>query len=157
MLRSLFANNCIAAIRENASPHAVGCLHKVEFAIEPPMSSSSLYRFASWAVVLALALLSLVPGSVRPQTGLPGPAEHFLAYFLTAALLGAGKRGTAYRIAVAVSLSIVSGIFELLQNFVPGREAGAFDFIVSAGGAGCGVCAIAIACHYMSARKQRCD
>ena len=120
------------------------------------MSSSPLYRFASWAVVLALAFLSLVPGSVRPHTGLPGPVEHFLAYFLTAVVLGARKRGTAYRIAVAVSLSIASGIFELLQNFVPGREAGMLDFIVSSGGAACGVCAIAIACHYMCSRKQRC-
>ena len=116
--------------------------------------SSPLYRFASWAAVFALVLLSLVPGSVRPHTGLPGPVEHFLAYFLTGVLLGARKRGTAYRIAVAVSLSIASGIFELLQNFVPGREAGVFDFLVSSGGAAFGVCAVAIACHYMYGRKD---
>ena len=94
---------------------------------------------------------------MRPHTGLPGPMEHFLAYFLTAILLGARKRGTAYRITVAVSLSIVSGIFELLQNFVPGREPGVFDFLVSSGSAAVGVCTVAIACHYMCRRKQECD
>ena len=120
------------------------------------MSLSRLCRFASFGAVLALALLSLVPGSLRPHTGLPGPAEHFLAYFITGCLLAAQKRGAAYRIAVAVLLGLCSGIFELLQNFVPGRDPEILDFLVSFAGAICGVLAFAIA-DYFFRRRARVD
>lgn len=114
-----------------------------------------LYRIACWGAVLVLALLSLVPGSARPHTGLLSPtAEHFLAYFLTGILFGADNRGTTHRIAATVSLSIASGIFELLQNFVPGREPRMLDFIVSSAGATCGVCAVATAGYCLSRKKR---
>ena len=39
----------------------------------------------SWIFgVLAISVLSLVPGTYRPHIGLPGVAEHFIAYYSTA-------------------------------------------------------------------------
>ena len=118
------------------------------------MSLSRLCRFASWGAVLALAILSLVPGSMRPHTGLPGPAEHFLAYFIAGFIIAAPKRSTAYRIAAAILLGLYSGAFELLQNFVPGRDPEILDFIMSSLGAICGVSAFAIAAYFVCRRKR---
>jgi hypothetical protein len=38
---------------------------------------------AGFAGIAAITILSLVPGSERPHTGLPGHAEHFAAYACT--------------------------------------------------------------------------
>ena len=51
------------------------------------MESSAFLQSAAmvmgWIGVVAIAVLSLVPGSLRPHTGLPGQMEHALAYGLT--------------------------------------------------------------------------
>lgn len=120
------------------------------------MSSSRLCRFASWGAVLALALLSLVPGSLRPHTGLPGPAEHLLAYFITGFIIAAQTRSTTCRIAIAVLLGLCSGVFEVLQNFVPGRDPRVLDFLMSSAGAICGV-AVFVFAEYLIRRRKRSD
>jgi hypothetical protein len=52
---------------------------------------------AGWLAVLIIAILSLVPGNLRPHTVLPGPLEHTLAYALTGAALAFGYRGIDFR------------------------------------------------------------
>ncbi len=37
-------------------------------------------RILAWTSVLAIVILSVVPGHIRPHAGLPGRFEHFTAY-----------------------------------------------------------------------------
>ena len=103
------------------------------------MLLASALRFAPWLCVLAIAVLSLVPGGARPHTGLPGQAEHFLAYFLTAVFLSGQKRDLAYLSTLAIGLCAYAGILETLQIWVPGRNAQLIDFAGSSCGALSGI------------------
>ncbi len=88
-------------------------------------------RFFSWLSILAIATLSLVPGGALPQTGVPIQAENFLAYFLTAILLGVHQRDPADRSAPAIALCTFAAISQILQTWVPGRVADFMGFAIS--------------------------
>src|ERR1017187_7721824 len=75
---------------------------------------------AGWLGVLMIAILSLVPGNLRPHTVLPGPLEHTLAYALTGAALACGYRRMDFRLLCLVGLSAGSVVLEILQVFIPG-------------------------------------
>jgi hypothetical protein len=47
-------------------------------------------QLADWGAVATIAVLSLVPGDLRPHTEAPGYLEHVAAYFITAILLSLG-------------------------------------------------------------------
>ena len=96
---------------------------------------SRLYRAGPWLAVLLVAIISLVPGQLRPHTGLPGPTEHMLAYLLTGFLLGSRQRGPVAWTMIAVLLSLYAGSLELLQFLVPGRSPAFVDFAASSAGA----------------------
>ena len=72
--------------------------------------------------ILGIAILSLIPGDLRPHSGVPGRAEHFLGYFLTAFLLGMQRRGLSYRAVHAIALCTFAGIFSKPLKF--GFQAG---------------------------------
>ena len=38
------------------------------------------FRAAGYAAILLIGVLSLIPGTLRPETGAPGQFEHFVAY-----------------------------------------------------------------------------
>jgi VanZ family protein len=99
----------------------------------------SIARPLAWACVVAIAVLSLVPGDNRPHTGLPGWGEHFIAYAGTGFLFALGYRGLHQRILALIGLAIASGAFEILQSFVPGRSASALDALASTCGAAFGL------------------
>jgi VanZ family protein len=88
-------------------------------------------RAAGFCGIIGIIVLSLLPGTYRPHTGLPGEAEHFIAYCLTAFALALGFRPLAYRVGLAIGLSLLAGSMEVLQHFVPGRHPAATDAIVS--------------------------
>lgn len=91
----------------------------------------SFARAAGFFGILAIILLSLVPGSHRPHTGLPGGAEHFAAYCLTAFFLALGFRPLAHRIGLAIGLSLLAASMEVLQHFVHGRHPAIHDALAS--------------------------
>jgi hypothetical protein len=66
-------------------------------------------RAAGFCGVLGIIILSLVPGVDRPHTGLPGEVEHFIAYGLTASALALGFRPLAFRVVLAIGLSLLAG------------------------------------------------
>jgi VanZ family protein len=99
------------------------------------LSLASVLRAAPWVCILAVAVLSLVPGKARPHTGLPGQVEHFLAYFMTALLQGFRLRNLTYHGTLAIALCAYAGILETLQIWIPGRSAQFIDFAASS----CGV------------------
>ena len=79
--------------------------------------------------------MSVVPGDVRPHTGLPGAVEHFAVYLGVCGLLAIGyeERFAASVIALVLSLAAVN--LELAQIFVPHRFPSLVDVAASAGGA----------------------
>jgi VanZ family protein len=88
-------------------------------------------RIAGWAGIAAITVLSVVPGSERPHTNLPGMAEHFAAYACTGFALSLAYRGLRERLIFWAALGTASGIFEILQIWIPGRACEIEDVAVS--------------------------
>ena len=94
---------------------------------------------AGWLGVLIIAILSVVPGNLRPHTVFPGPLEHTLAYALTGAALAFGYHRIDFRLLCLVGLSAGSVVFEILQAFVPGRFPSALDAVAGSSGVALGM------------------
>ncbi len=94
---------------------------------------------AGWLGALIIAVLSLVPGNLRPHTMLPGPVEHTLAYALTGAAFAFGYRRMDFRLLCLVGLSAGSVVLEILQTLVAGRSSSALDAATSSSGAALGI------------------
>ena len=77
-------------------------------------------RPLAWACVVAIAILSLIPGDNRPHTGLPGRGEHFIAYAGAAFLFTPGYRGLHQRILALIGLAIASGDLRGFAELCPG-------------------------------------
>ena len=86
-------------------------------------------KCAAWLALVPLAIASLVPGQYRPSIGLDGGFEHLLAYAAASATFI-----LAYSLhwrRVLIGLCTLAGMFELLQLFVPGRDAQIESFVFS--------------------------
>jgi VanZ family protein len=120
------------------------------------MPFASILRFAPWLALFAIAVLSLVPGEARPHTGMPGQAEHFLAYFLTALVLGIRVGTSVYCIPTTLALCAYAGAMEILQIWIPGRNAQFIDFAASSFGAFSGslVCILTLCFLHWSKRRR---
>jgi hypothetical protein len=90
-----------------------------------------LARIATWTGIVAITILSLLPGSMRPHTGLPGQVEHFLAYACTGFAASLGYLSFRERIIVWIALGAASGFFEFLQACIPGRSSDVRDAFAS--------------------------
>lgn len=84
---------------------------------------------SSWVV---LAVLSLVPGTDRPHTGLGGNPEHLVAYGLAACVTGLAFAGRPRQL---LGFSLASAVFELCQIRIPGRMPGVDNWLASSAGA----------------------
>lgn len=93
-----------------------------------------LARVLAWACLATIAVLSLVPGELRPHSFLPGEAEHFIAYAVAGLLLALAYPSTRERLLGWLCLSLASGGFEILQNFAPGRSPSVWDAVASTAG-----------------------
>jgi VanZ family protein len=91
-------------------------------------------RVLAWICVAAITVLSLVPGAFRPHTFLPGRIEHFVAYAGTGFFFALGYLDARLRLFAWLGLAIASGVFEILQDFVPGRSPSPLDALASTGG-----------------------
>ena len=69
---------------------------------------TSMFRRAWWAGLAAIVVLSLVPGSERPENalGLPGQFEHPRAYLLSPGAFGLAHRKTTIRVAAFLALLV---------------------------------------------------
>ncbi len=108
-------------------------------------SMTGVFRLTGWGAVILIAVLSLVPGEDRPHVLGPGMYEHFAAYSMTSSVLLLGYRGRLYAFLITIFLSALSGIFEILQLWIPGRTSQFSDFLVSSLGAIAGVVVISVA------------
>lgn len=98
-----------------------------------------VFRWAGWAAVIVIVILSVMPGPSRPHSGWAGSVEHFAAYALTALALSIGYPAMLARIGVVLTLTSLSGLLEFAQTLVPGRRAALADVLVSGLGASAGV------------------
>jgi hypothetical protein len=106
-------------------------------------------RVLTWCGIALLAVLSLLPGkalaalSLSPmmqivRAVLSGPAEHFVAYAIVAAIAMAGYGCARNRIWIIGGLCLYAGALEYIRHFSPGRHPSLAKFAGSALGAICG-------------------
>ena len=92
------------------------------------------FRAVGWACVVAIVVVSLVPGDARPDTGLPGQIDHIIAYCGTAGLLGLGYPAAKSRFGMIVMLISLAATLEVAQRWIPGRHSQFIDFAASVAG-----------------------
>lgn len=88
----------------------------------------------SFSIAL-IALLSLVPGGLRPHSGAPKQIEHFIAYILAAAILTFGFSKSRNPMIIGAALCLYAAVLEIAQTVIPGRDGNVMDFLISSSGA----------------------
>jgi VanZ family protein len=92
--------------------------------------SLSVVRILAWMLATAIVILSIVPPSLRPETGTPHAFEHIAIFFVTGLLFGIGYDRRHWLLGAL--LVVFSGTVELAQLLVPGRHARWSDFVIDA-------------------------
>jgi hypothetical protein len=109
-----------------------------------------LFRTAGWACVVAIVVLSVVPGNERPHTGMPGQIEHVIAYCGTATLLGLGYPTAMARFGLVAMLALLAAALEVIQLWIPGRYSQFIGFAAGSAGACLGMLAVAVLDRFSS-------
>jgi hypothetical protein len=97
-----------------------------------------LLRVSAWFCLAVIAVITLAPIGLRPETGLSPQIERFVAFAVVGALFAA-----AYPRYVLFAAIIVLGaavMLELLQLLAPSRHGRLFDAGVKVGGGVVGLC-----------------
>jgi VanZ family protein len=92
--------------------------------------TQGISRAFAWIIITAILILSVVPPSLRPITGVPHKVEHFAIFALCGLAFGLGYRMAG--LFEGMMLVMFAGAVELLQLIVPGRHARLSDFAVDA-------------------------
>jgi VanZ family protein len=100
-----------------------------------------LLRCLGWLSVAAIIVLSVLPGSDRPHSGISGQLEHVIAYAVSAALLGLAYPESRARLTAWAFLCVLSAALESLQLWIPGRTSELIGFSASSLGATLGMLA----------------
>jgi VanZ family protein len=88
-------------------------------------------RGAGWILVVAITVLSVVPPTQRPVTGVASSNfEHLAIYLATGLAFAAGYRDRLR--AVTGGLLAFAALIEIIQLFVPGRHARLSDLLIDA-------------------------
>jgi VanZ family protein len=85
-------------------------------------------RFLAWILVCVIAVLSVVPPWLRPETNAPHHFEHFAIFCSTGIAFGLAY--SRKPILISAALLLFAATIEIAQIFVPGRHARFSDFIV---------------------------
>ncbi len=96
----------------------------------------TIVRTAGLLAVMTIAVLSLVPGYLRPSV--PIAFQHFIAYFIAAVLLSFGYCNWNPAV-IASPMSLYALVLEIAQNVIPGRTPALMDFAEGAIGTVVGV------------------
>jgi len=102
----------------------------------------NVFRVVGWLAVLAIVVLSAVPGPLRPDVLGEKHIEHLAAYLGAALFLAAGYPRRFQLLLIGVLLSVCSGVLEIVQLWIHGRSSSAADFAASSLGAWIGVATI---------------
>jgi len=96
-------------------------------------------RVGAALALLAIGVLSLVPGEDRPHTGFPGGLEHVAAYIGAGFLLKLAYYGRLSALSVVLMLTAYGALLELGQRWAPGRHGQVIDIVPDFAGALIGV------------------
>jgi VanZ family protein len=86
--------------------------------------------WVAWAALSAIVVLTILPPNLRPTTDAPHDVEHAAAFMIAGVLFGLAYTGRE-RI-LSVGAVVFCAIIEILQLYVPGRQARWIDFAVDA-------------------------
>jgi hypothetical protein len=99
----------------------------------------SLIRVAAWTCLAVIALITVGPIGLRPETGLSPQIERFVAFAIVGALFAAAY--PRYILFAAIVVLGAAVILELLQLLAPSRHGRVFDASVKVAGGVVGLCA----------------
>jgi VanZ family protein len=114
-------------------PSGTGLAKSAKFVMPALMRAGLLrtsLRLLTWACVVLLAVLSLMPLEEIEalRTDLPGQVEHIIAYAGSTAIAMAGYGLNRGATRIIGCFWLYAGILEYLQNFSPGRNPALVDF-----------------------------
>jgi len=110
-------------------------------------SMVKLSRAFAFGCLVLLAILSWLPGEEMLRTGFNGRIEHVIAYLGTSAAVSLPYALRIGQFRLIGMLVCYAGVLELGQNFSPGRNASALDFLASSLGVVAGAVAFRVACR----------
>ncbi len=113
-----------------------------------------LFHIAAMTSWVSLPFLFLCLSSDRPRMRIFESEQHFIAYFIVAALTRAALTHIQSRFQLAAFI-ISAGTFELVQNLILGRTQGLTNWAASSFGALLGIISVRTVIHFSLARKQR--
>ena len=105
-------------------------LHRLPIETPIPM----LWKAAFIGCVIVLAPLAWLPANAITRTSLGGHAEHLIAYFGAATVMGLAPRTTRRLVVQCLLLIGYAAILEAGQLYAIGRQASFQDFVFSSGG-----------------------
>jgi hypothetical protein len=113
-----------------------------------------LLRVSAWTCLALIALATLGPLGLRPESGMPPHVERFAAFAVAGTLFAAAyPRHILFAAVIVVGAAMV---FELLQLLAPSRHGRLFDAGVKVAGGLIGLGVGWIVARW-SARRQRCS
>jgi VanZ family protein len=119
----------------------------------PPHWFRIVARVGGYLGLVAIAVLSLVPGSSRPHTGWGGTIDHVVAYAFVSAAFALGYTSLRARLSAVGLLMIGAATLEALQHLVPGRTPAINGFVASVVGTWIGLGLVVIT--FSRARQRR--
>ena len=102
-------------------------------------STSRLLQILAWLLLVALAVVTIGPIGLRPETGLPPQLERTIGLLIVGFAFGLAYPRKI--ILVALLLIASTALFELLQNFEPHRHGRWIDLAAKLIGAALGLAA----------------
>ena len=111
-------------------------------------SASRLLQIFAWLLLLALAIVTVGPIGLRPETGLSPQLERTIGLLIVGFAFGLAYPRKI--LLVALLLVASTALFELLQNFEPHRHGRWIDLAAKLIGA-----ALGLALGYAASRLRR--
>jgi len=99
----------------------------------------SFFRYLGLGSLIAIGVLSEVPGELRPHIFAVSQLEHVVAYFAAALLLALGFWNHRNVLLLSLALPLYAAVLEIAQMFIPGRNSEFIDFFASSGGVCAGI------------------
>ena len=104
--------------------------------------------------LLAVIVLSVIPKEAIPSLGLPDILAHMAAYAALASAGGIAFRGARSLFMLAAGLLFLGASLELVQGFLPSRDASGYEFLANMTGIALGSAA-AISTSFVMNKRRR--
>lgn len=108
----------------------------------------------SWAVVILVAAVSLVPGNLRPHLLFSSKLEHVVAYAFVAAVLSIGIKRPLHLLAIGILLPAYAAALECAQLWVPGRDPKLIDVAAGAVGSSLAVASVFLIKRFAAPKRN---